>query len=321
MNPATNIDISVLMPVYNAGKYICEAIQSVLNQSCANFELLIVNDGSLDNTEQLIRSFNDPRIVLLNTKHGGISQALNAGLAAAGGRYIARFDADDICLPGRLTRQFSFLEENSDYILTGSDAVYIMEDGEYLFRFSCAGHTDSEIRESLYVFCPVIHSAVMYRKDAVIKAGGYSLHAHNFEDYLLWVQLAAIGKLHNIAEPLIKVRFNPSSVTIDEKWRGEVFRKLKRDIITKGTITEQEGNRISAILERQNTVAVKEGAYHALCGKKFLSDNYQPSRARKHFAKSIQNTPFRLDNYALYAVSFFPKIFINWLHRRSPNKL
>lgn len=321
MSEQGSVDITVLMPVYNAAKYIGEAIRSVLDQSCNNFELLVINDGSTDSTESLVRSFNDQRIVLINTVHTGISQALNTGLTAARGRYIARFDADDICLPGRLTRQFNFLEENDDYVLTGSDAAYIMENGEHLFHFTCAGHTDNEIRKNLYTCCPVIHSAVMYRKEAVIRAGGYSLHAHNFEDYLLWVQLASMGKLHNIPEALIKVRFNPSSVTIDEKWRGAAFRRLKRNIITKGSITVEEGKRIKAILDSQNITSVKEGAYHALCGKKFLTGNYQPSRARKHFGRSIQNTPLRLDSYALYALSFFPETFINWLHRRSLNKL
>ncbi len=315
------IDITVLMPVFNGGKYIREAIDSVLGQSFVNFELLIVNDGSTDGTEAIILSYTDPRVVLHNIKHGGVSKALNTGLALARGRYIARFDADDICFPHRLATQFQFLEKNNDHILTGSDAIYIMEDGEHLFDFTCAGHTNASIRKDLYVFCPVIHSAVMYRKDAVIKAGGYSLLAHNFEDYLLWVQLAAMSKLHNIPEALIKVRFNPSSVTIDEKWRGDLFRRLKRNIILKGSIAEAEGNTIKEILTTQDTIALKEGAYHALCGKKFLTDNYQPGRARKHFVWSIQKKPLRLDSYALYAVSFFPRSFINWLHRRSPNKL
>jgi glycosyltransferase involved in cell wall biosynthesis len=321
MSTPQDIDITVLVPAHNAGKYIREAIQSVLDQTFLNFELLIINDGSTDDTEQIINSFNDERIVVLHIKHSGVSSALNSGLSAARGRYIARFDADDLCMPGRLKKQYDFLEANSDYILTGSDAIYITEDGKHLFNFTCAGHEDHEIRRDLYVFCPVIHSAVMYRKAAVINAGGYSLHAHNFEDYLLWVQLAAVGKLHNIPEQLIRVRFNPSSVTMDEKWRGDVFRKLKRSIIIKGSISEEEGNRLQNIISRQDTRAIKAGAYHALCGKKFLTDNYQPLKARKHFLQSIHSTPYRWDSYALYVISFLPQTLLDWLHRKSPNKL
>ncbi|HTK19974.1 MAG TPA: glycosyltransferase family A protein, partial [Mucilaginibacter sp.] len=129
--------ITVLMPAYNAGKYIREAIESVLRQTHCNFELLIVNDGSTDNTVCVVLSFNDPRIVLVNKEHEGIAQALNTGLRLAEGHYVARFDADDICMPDRLEKQFNFLEDHPDYVLTGSDAEYILENGEYLFSFGC----------------------------------------------------------------------------------------------------------------------------------------------------------------------------------------
>lgn len=309
------------MPAYNAGKYIREAIESVLQQTYRNFELLIVNDGSTDDTVSVILSFNDPRIALVNKEHEGIAQALNTGLRLADGHYVARFDADDICMPDRLEKQFNFLEDHPDYVLTGSDAEYILENGEYLFSFKCIAHSNEEIQRNMYVYCPFIHSSVMYNKHQVIKAGGYNAHAHNFEDYLLWTALAKTGKMQNLREPLIKVRFNPASVTIDEKWRGERFRKLKRDATTRGNITREEGDEILAIIKEQDIGKIKEGAYHALCCKKFLADNYQPSKARRHVRKAISVRPLRLDNYLLYAVSYMPKPIIAWLHKLSPNRL
>jgi glycosyltransferase involved in cell wall biosynthesis len=313
--------ITVLMPAYNAGKYIREAIGSVLQQTHSNFELLIVNDGSTDNTVSVALSINDPRIVLVNKEHQGIAQALNTGLRLADGYYIARFDADDICMPDRLEKQFNFLEDHPDYVLTGSNADYILENGEYLFSFKCIAHSNEEIQRNMYVYCPFIHSSVMYKKHLVIKAGGYNVHAHNFEDYLLWTALAKMGKMQNLREPLIKVRFNPASATIDEKWRGERFRKLKRAATTRGTITRQEGEEILAIIKKQDISKIKEGAYHALCCKKFLADNYQPNKARTHVRKAISIRPLRLDNYLLYAVSYMPESFIVWLHKLSPNRL
>lgn len=94
--------ITVLMPAYNAGKYIREAITSVLEQSFADFELLIVNDGSTDDTADIIDSFNDERIVVLSQENKGVAAALNNGLRHARAPYIARFDADDVCYPYRL---------------------------------------------------------------------------------------------------------------------------------------------------------------------------------------------------------------------------
>jgi hypothetical protein len=313
--------ITVLMPAYNAGKYIREAITSVLEQTHCDFELMIINDGSTDDTVSVIMSFNDPRISIVNKEHEGIAEALNTGLQLADTYYIARFDADDVCMPDRLEKQFNFLEDHPDYVLVGSDAEYIIENGDFLFSFKCIAHSNEEVQRNMYVYCPFIHSSVMYKREEVIKAGGYNLNAHHFEDYLLWTSLAKMGKMQNLREPLLKVRFNPASVTIDERWRGERFRQLKRQATTRGNITEEEGKELLAIIESQNVQQIKEGAYHALCGKKFLADNYQPVKARGHVRKAISIKPLRLDNYLLYAVSYMPEPFIVWLHKKSPNRL
>lgn len=313
--------ITVLMPAYNAGKYIREAIISVLEQTYPHFELLIVNDGSTDDTVSVVLSFNDPRIVLVNKEHSGIAEALNTGLRLADTYYIARFDADDICTPGRLEKQFNFLEDHPDYVLAGSDAEYIIENGDFLFNFKCIAHSNEEVQQNMYVYCPFIHSSVMYKRDEVIKAGGYNANAHHFEDYLLWTSLAKMGKMQNLRESLLKVRFNTASITIDERWRGERFRQLKRQATIRGNITEEEGKELLAIIESQNIQKIKEGAYHALCGKKFLADNYQPVKARGHVRKAISVRPLRLDNYLLYAVSYMPEVLIAWLHKKSPNRL
>ena len=313
--------VTVLMPAYNAENYIAEAIDSVLRQSFIDFELLIINDGSTDNTEKIIRSFTDQRIRLLNQSHQGIAAALNEGLGSANSVYIARFDADDICIQERLHEQVSFLNDNPDYVLTGSDAEYISENGEHLFDLKCAGNTYQQIIQIIYSYCPFIHSSVMYRREAVIKAGGYSLYAHNFEDYFLWIQLAKYGKFYNLPQQLIKVRFNPSSVTIDEKWRGRFFRKMKKNIISRGAITKEEGAKLLAIIRSQDMHTIKEGAYYALCGKKYLVNNHQPKKARPMLSKSIGSYPYRWDNYALYILSYFPKPFINWLHEIKTGKI
>jgi glycosyltransferase involved in cell wall biosynthesis len=319
--PTDQPEITVLMPAYNAGKYIHEAILSVLQQSFKNFELLVINDGSTDDTLSIALSFYDRRVVVINKDHEGIAAALNTGLKLASANYIARFDADDICQPNRLQTQFDFLRDHPDYVLVGSDADYILENGEFLFSFKCIAHSEEEIKDNLYVYCPFIHSSVMYRLEYVLKAGGYNAHAHNFEDYLLWTNLAKMGKMQNLREPLIKVRLNASSATIDEKWRGERFRQLKRQATTRGSIAESEGNELLEIIRKQDVRKIKEGAYHALCGKKFLANNYQPKKARSHVRKAISIKPLRFDNYLLYAVSYFPAPLIAWLHKQSPNRL
>lgn len=313
--------ITVLMPVYNAEPYIRVAVQSVLCQTFSDFELLVINDGSTDLTEMILSQFSDGRIIIIRKTHEGVSRALNEGLLRSNGKYIARFDADDICFPERLQYQVNFLESHPDHVLTGCDAEYVLDQGDFLFDFKCIAHEHHDIVRKLYFYCPFIHSGVMYRKREVIQLGGYSLHAHHFEDYLLWVQLAKMGKLHNIPKPLIKVRFNAGSVTIDEKWRGKRFRSLKRKIIQRGSITEREGAQLLEIINYQNNQGVKQAAYHALCAKKFLANNYDPEKARGQIWKAINLKPYRIDNYALLAASFFPESVLKWLHQLKPNRL
>jgi glycosyltransferase involved in cell wall biosynthesis len=304
------------MPVYNGARYIAEAIESVLKQTFTSFELLIINDGSTDNTEEIIRSFTDLRIVLVNETHKGIASALNTGLNKANGKYIARFDADDICFPQRLEKQVYFLDNNDEYIVTGSDAEYISAEGEHLFDFKCNGHTGAKIRQHLPEHCPFIHSAVLYRRESVLACGGYSVNAHNLEDHLLWIQLSKAGKFFNIPEPLVKVRINPASVTIDERWRGRRFRNLKSKILERGTLTKAEGEELLFVIKKQNTEKIKKGSYYALCGKKFLINNYQPLKSRKHIRKAIVINPLRLDSYVLLLASYLPFKWIQKLHKK-----
>ena len=307
--------LTVLMPAYNAAPYIREAIDSVLRQTYHDYELLIINDGSTDTTKDIIESYTDKRIRLVSQENKGIAKALNTGLQLAKGELIARFDADDICLPGRLENQFSFMEANPGCIVTGSEAEFISENGEHLFNFKCFAYTNEEIKKIIYNTCPFIHTAVIYRKSAVLKAGGYPEDAHNFEDHLLWIQLCTYGSYYNLPFPLVKVRYNPASATMDEKWRGSRFRRLKQRILLRGTVTREEGEELEAILEKQDKEKIKKGSYYALCGKKFLLNNHEPGKARQQLIKAIRIYPFRFDNYFLFILSWLPASFLKWLHK------
>ena len=308
--------LTVLMPVYNVASYIKEAVDSVLNQSFHDYELLIINDGATDGTKKIIESYNDSRIRLICQENKGVAEALNTGLQFARGEFIARFDGDDICLPGRLEKQVSFLEQNPEYVLIGGEAEYMDQSGQHLFHYKCIAYTHEEIMNTISSHCPFIHASVMYRKDAVMKAGGYPPHAHNFEDHLLWIQMIRYGNYCNLPLQLVKVRINPASATIDEKWRGRRFRRLKNHILQKGTVTADEGADLMRMIKIQDTPKIKLGAYHALCGKKFLLDNYQPAKARRHLATAIRIHPSRPDNYIFYMLSFFPGSFLKWLHQK-----
>jgi glycosyltransferase involved in cell wall biosynthesis len=306
--------ITVLMPAYNAGKYIREAVSSVLAQTFTDFELMIVNDGSTDNTLEIIGSFNDERIVVIHQSNKGVAAALNTGLKYARAACIARFDADDICYSNRLQVQYDFMQAHPEYSIVGSEADYMDTNGEYLFTHQLAGYSYNEIQNLDFKVCPLIHSCVMYKKQAIIAAGGYNEHAYTFEDHFLWASILKTERACNLQQSLIKVRLNPESVTIDEKWHTRKFREIKHTSLKTQHITAQEGEMLSRIGSTQFSVKNKQGAYYALCGKKFLLNNYQPQRARHNMARAIALQPFRLDNYLLYTISYLPERFINWLH-------
>jgi glycosyltransferase involved in cell wall biosynthesis len=307
-------DITVLMPAYNAEKYIGEAISSVLQQTFINFELLIVNDGSTDNTATVIRSFNDARITIINQSNQGVAAALNNGLKAAKADYIARFDADDICLPERLRVQFDFLSKHPDYIVAGSDADYIDMNNEFVFSYISPAYTNEEIQKKKYITCPFVHSTIIFKKTAVLEAGGYNVHAHTFEDHLLWPKILKEGKGYNLSQTLVKVRLNPGSVTIDEKWRCWRFHKIKNNAIKNGNITETEGEELNRVLKQQDIRKIKEGSYYELLAKKYLWNNYQPQKARENLKKTLLLKPMSLSSYCLLFLSYMPSGFIQKLY-------
>jgi len=304
------------MPAYNAEKYIAEAIASVLDQTFTDLELLIINDGSTDTTEQLINSFTDPRIRLINQTNQGVAAALNIGLLNAKADLVARFDADDICMPERLQLQYDFLKAHIGFVIVGSNADYIDRHDEYIFTGRMPAYSDEDIRRLILNQCPLIHSTIMFRKDAVLKAGSYNTHAHAFEDHLLWSRLLDYGKAYNLREVLVKVRLAPESVSIDEKWRTKRFREIKSGSIRKGHVTEQEGEELLNILKEQDNRKIKEGSYYSMLGKKYLWDNHQPKKARINLKKAIRIHPGRLDSYAIMALSFLPKDLISWLYKQ-----
>ncbi|HLY69688.1 MAG TPA: glycosyltransferase family 2 protein [Puia sp.] len=307
------IKISVLMPAYNASSYIGRAIESVLNQTFPDFELLIIDDGSTDNTADIVGSFTDERIVLIRQKNQGIAMALNAGLRAARAEYIARFDADDVCYPNRLDMQYAFMVSHPDHVVVGSDVDYVDVDGHFIFAHQAPAYTNRQIKNLPYSVCPFIHSSVLFRK-SIIPDGGYNRHAHTFEDHFLWLQVMNQGKFHNLSQSLMQVRLNPQSLTIDEKWRTRQFISVKYGALEKLSIASYEGEILLAILKKQDNKKIKTGSYHALLAKKWLWNNYEPSRARQNIKKAILLNPFHLDNYLVLGVSFLPRHMISKIY-------
>lgn len=309
------VKLTVLMPAYNAASYVAQAIDSVLSQTFGDFELLIVDDGSTDATPDIIHTFRDRRIVLVSQQNQGIAGALNTGLRMARSSLIARFDADDICYPHRLQRQYRFMRESPAYLLAGSMVDYADMDGRFVFTYRPPGNTDRVIRGLSYRICPFIHSSVIYRKEAVLALGGYNVHAHGFEDHLLWRRLIRTGKVYNIPEVLMRVRFNPHSLTMDETCRSPLYLQTKYGALRKGTIDAAEGSLLQEVIKSQAQSGEREEAYHVLLAKKYLWNNVQPAKAREHARKVLYARHYTRKGLYLLALSYLPGPMLVLLYR------
>lgn len=206
MNPT----ISVLLPAYNSEKYIGEAVESILNQTFTDFELIVLDDASTDRTPDILAEYalKDTRIrVVRNESNLRIAASLNRGITLASGKYIARMDADDAAVPERFEKQFELMEKNPDIAVCGS-WVSVYETGE---EWRPPSDSDS-IKAKLFFESYLYHPAVMIRKDVLVSyAGGYRPDMPPAEDYDLWVRLAVHPevKFANVPQVLLRYRMHP----------------------------------------------------------------------------------------------------------------
>lgn len=207
--------VSVLMPVYNVQTYVKEAIDSILNQTYTNLELLALYDESSDGTLEILKACasTDKRMKIIMLPHSGIASALNVGLETAGGKYIARMDADDLSLPDRFRIQVTYMEEHPDIGVCGTLMKYFRDDGTWLENNGMAAVNSEEIKAGMLFQCMIAHPTVMFRKETVIK-GNWRYHLDVVcEDFDLWSRMMKTVKFGVIPEILLYYRHNPNSLT------------------------------------------------------------------------------------------------------------
>lgn len=211
--------ITVLMPVYNAQRFLREAIDSVLQQSFKPFEFLIIDDGSTDCSAEIIESYRDPRIRFVrNVRNQGITPTLNKGISLASCELIARMDADDISHPQRLQKQFGYMKRNPACALLSTWARVVSEDGKFIRL--------ERYRHNFYYFnltfeCWMYHPTIMFRKSAVEQIGMYTM-AYS-EDYDLFWRMSTRFKIANLSEALVDYRISSTSLnTVLKKTEYEI---------------------------------------------------------------------------------------------------
>jgi glycosyltransferase involved in cell wall biosynthesis len=206
--------VSVVMPAYNAERYVKESALSILKQTLTDFELIIIDDGSTDNTPSILRRLaaSDSRIRLITQPNAGVTASLNRGIEAARSNIIARMDADDVSLPDRLQAEYDYLTQHPGVVLVGTDYNVINDGGQTLSRVRVPNE-DEDLRMLLRLNSPFAHGSVMYRKADFDRAGRYRKAGGSAEDYDLWVRFASLGTLYVIPKVLFQWRLGDSNIT------------------------------------------------------------------------------------------------------------
>ena len=215
--------ISVIMPVFNAELFLKKSIDSILNQTIDNFEFIIINDGSTDNTLNIIKSYNDKRIKIINNRINiGISGSLNKGKALAAGEYIARQDADDISEPNRFLLQLKYLDENN-LDLVDTNIVFIDQEDNYIQDYTSRFYAPNETLSHLF-FYEINHATILCKRK-FLEFNEIDYQSRPAEDYDFFLNLALLGmKSGHMIEPLVKVR------KYEESLCGSNWLNIKKDI-------------------------------------------------------------------------------------------
>lgn len=212
----THPRVSLVMSVFNGEKYLRPAIESVLAQSMADFELIVIDNASTDGTAEILDSYPDPRLVRLrNDTTLTITASLICGVSQACGDFIARLDADDVALPERFAKQTEFLDRHPDVALVGSNWIDLMPDGQLVPRLNLPPTDHHAIIESLATGNPFVHSTLMVRRETALAVGGYSPHYAFAQDYDLYLNLVSQG--HHLAilpEPLVHLRHHHQQFSV-----------------------------------------------------------------------------------------------------------
>ena len=289
--------VSVVISAYNASRYLDEAIASILAQTFSDFELIVIDDGSTDDTLAILNGFavRDARMRVISRPNIGLTKALNEGLALSRGEFLARMDADDVAMPDRFEKQIAYLREHPDVVLLGSRVQLIdplglrIGSGDYL-KLS---HDEIDALLLGGKGGAIVHPAAMMRLDAVRKVGGYREQYNNSEDLDLFLRLAEVGRVANLPDVLLHYRRHLESVShtkYENQW------KLKRQIVADAyarrglkmpedwTFTPWKPKPIPFQLREWAWAALRDGNLNA---------------ARKHALDAVKRSPLSGDSWRL----------------------
>lgn len=291
------IEASVLLPIYNADKYLEMAIESVLQQSFVNFELLLLNDGSTDRSEEIIDFFvkKDKRCRKLSWSNRGLIETLNIGIQESRGEILFRMDSDDVSRPDRFQKQWDYLLKNPDCVAVGSRALLIDSEGLPIKEFLVMLNHDQIDEAHLNAIGGIIpHPSVAIRKRSIISVGGYRKEFPFAEDLDLFLRLAEVGRLANLPDILLEYRQHISSIGYSKR----------KEQVTSSYMAVSDAKKRRGIKDNESSLSVtnfemptleevyRKWAWWAISGGYI-------NTAKKYTFKAILRDPLNINNIKL----------------------
>ncbi len=295
--------VSIVMPVFNAERYLAEALDSVLAQTLSDFELVVVDDGSTDSSPTLLGGYagRDARVRVIRQPNAGGTRAMQRGVDAARGRYLARFDADDRMMPDRLTVQARYLDAHADVVAAGSWVRLIDAKGRFLTVSQPP--TDNATIQSHLVrgHTAMYHPSVMIRAEVMQRVGGYDMHFGLAQDLDLFLRLGEVGPLANIKQALLEYRLHAGSVSEQktERQRGfvkdAVERAWQRRGVQDGVLEHVSNWRPGKDRHSRSSFACKYGWWAFNSGERATAVSYG--------LDAVRATPLRAEPWKLLVAS------------------
>jgi glycosyltransferase involved in cell wall biosynthesis len=285
------------MPVYNASRYLRPAVQSILAQSFGDFELIAVDDGSKDESAEILRDYaaKDARVRVISRPNTGIVGALNDGLAAASGEFVARMDSDDIAMPERFAKQVAFLREHPDHVLVGSQVMLIDPAGATLCPKQDTEYTHEAIDQALLAGrWPLVHPTIMVRREAIERVGRYRAKYQWLEDLDLFLRLAEVGRLASLPDVLLQYRLHTASVCATrDKDQDEIRPALEAEVYARRGLPAPNGPRtVHQATFESSTDRFRVWGWFALIGGNVTT-------ARKYALRTVRSAPLALESWRL----------------------
>jgi hypothetical protein len=283
-------------------------VESILGQTLSSLELIVIDDGSADSSAAIAETFarGDDRVRVLRRAHEGLSAALNAGIAAARGEYIARMDADDISVPERLDKQVAYLDAHPACVAAGAWIEVVDEAGLHL-GLKTFVETHEEISAALYRgVSPIAHPTIVVRREVLRAAAGYDARRYPSEDLDLWFRLAERGELANLGEALLRHRRHKAAVGVREREKMKAMAlTICNEARSKRGLPSRRG---TSILAGTNA----DAQYHFECARTALIAGPRLTAVR-HAAATIAAEPDRLYGYATLFACAVPRPLLRFL--------